>query len=64
MIPIFGSAAQSPARCGDRIVQVLPQILFGNRQGGEVRKLTGEWNHLAAKPRCELFHGQFGTLGV
>ena len=48
----------------DRIVQILPQILFRDRQRGEVREFAGHRNHLAAKPRGEFFHGQFGRLCV
>ena len=44
----------------DRIVEVLAQVLFGHRQGGEIGELTGEWNHLAAKTRSQLFHRQLG----
>src|ERR1039458_8278326 len=46
----------------DRVVQVLPQVFLRDRQGGKVGKLAAQRNHLAARTRDDILHGEFGLV--
>ena len=48
---------------GDRVAEILFQILFGHRHGGEVSELAPERDHLRAKAKGHLFNREFGMIG-
>jgi hypothetical protein len=41
----------------NRIVQILLQVLFGDRYRRKITELGGDWNHLPADAQSEAFHG-------
>ena len=49
---------------GDRVVEVLAQVLFRHRHCGKIGELASERNHFAAKTRSEFLHRHSGAICI